>query len=129
MNIGFILSIALGTIEPEVIADGPLSRGTILTDDMIIGETVSKKPFLGMQLRRQIYKGQALRLSDVATPDLVSRQDPVTVLFKRQGLTMTIMGRAMGRGAMGDGVSVLLEGRKKPIRGVIIGDRLVEVQP
>ena len=76
---------------------------------------------VGMQMRRQLRAGQALRTSDLAKPDLVQRDDNVTLIYQSAGLYLTIRGKALDNGAEGDVVSVLNLQSKRTISGVVIG--------
>ena len=112
----------------EVIALKPLPRGTILTEDAVAaGAGTDLAPFLGKQLTRPAFEGRAIRLSDLAAPDLVARQSPVTVVFRRGALRLSVPGRSLGAGAGGEVVTVLIEGRRAPVRARVTGPGIVEV--
>ena len=112
----------------EVVALQPLPRGAILTGDVVAaGPGADLSAYLGKQLRRPVFEGRAIRPSDVAPPDLVDRQAPVTVTFRRGALTVSLPGRSLGRGGLGDVVTVLIEGRRQPLRAQITGEGTVEV--
>ena len=76
---------------------------------------------VGMQMRRQLRAGQALRVADLAKPDLVQRDDNVTLIYESAGLYLTIRGKALDSGTEGDIVSVLNLQSKRTISGVVIG--------
>ena len=48
-------------------------------------------------MRRQLRAGQALRTADLAKPDLVQRDDNVTLIYESAGLYLTIRGKAMDK--------------------------------
>ena len=60
-----------------------------------------------MQMRKQLRAGQALRVADLAKPDLVQRDDNVTLIYESTGLYLTIRGKALESGTEGDTVNVL----------------------
>ena len=72
-------------------------------------------------MRRQLRAGQALRIADLAKPDLVQRDDNVTLIYESAGLYLTIRGKAMENGTEGDVVSVLNLQSKRTMSGVVIG--------
>ena len=112
----------------EVVALRPLPRGTILTADAVAASPgADLSAYLGRQLKRPVFEGRVVVPSDLTAPDLVTRQAPVTVVFRRGALSVTTPGRSLGAGAAGEMVKVLIEGRRAPLRGVVAGDGLVEV--
>ncbi len=76
---------------------------------------------VGMQMRKQLRAGQALRVSDLAKPDLVQRDDNVTLIYESTGLYLTIRGKAVESGTEGDVVNVLNLQSKRTISGVVVG--------
>jgi flagella basal body P-ring formation protein FlgA len=76
---------------------------------------------VGMQMRRQARAGQALRVADLAKPDLVQRDDNVTLIYESAGLYLTIRGKAMENGTEGDVVNVTNLQSKRTVSGVVIG--------
>jgi flagella basal body P-ring formation protein FlgA len=62
-----------------------------------------------------------LRTSDLAKPDLVQRDDNVTLIYESAGLYLTIRGKAMESGTDGDVVNVLNLQSKRTVSGVVIG--------
>ena len=50
---------------------------------------------VGMQARRQLRAGQALRVADLAKPDLVQRDQSVTLIYETAGLYLTMRGKAL----------------------------------
>ena len=124
------LVCALLLLVGEVVATEPLPRGTVLTPQMVEARGgADASDLIGRQLRRPVFAGRAITHADVAAPDLVARQAPVTVTFSKGGLTLSLPGRAMGAGGAGDGVTVLIDGRRRPLRGVVTGPGTVRVSP
>jgi flagellar basal body P-ring formation protein FlgA len=76
---------------------------------------------VGMQMRRQARSGQALRVADLAKPDLVQRDDNVTLIYESSGLYLTIRGKAMENGTEGDAINVTNLQSKRIVSGVVIG--------
>jgi flagella basal body P-ring formation protein FlgA len=80
-----------------------------------------------MQMRKQLRAGQALRVSDLAKPDLVQRDDNVTLIYESAGLYLTIRGKAVDSGTEGDVVNVLNLQSKRTVSGVVVGRDQVAV--
>jgi len=63
----------------------------------------------GMEAARNLPAGVPLRASDVITPRLVRRGEPVTIRYVAGPLTIASNGRALGDGGSGDLVRVVTE--------------------
>jgi flagella basal body P-ring formation protein FlgA len=74
-----------------------------------------------MQMRKQLRAGQAIKTADLVKPDLVQRDDNVTLIFESAGLYLTVRGKAMEAGTEGDVVNVLNLQSKRTVSGVVIG--------
>ena len=85
------------------------------------GDAAARKFAVGMQMRKQLRAGQALRAADIAKPDLVQRDDNVTLIYESAGLYLTIRGKAVENGTEGDTVNVLNLQSKRTVSGVVIG--------
>jgi flagella basal body P-ring formation protein FlgA len=81
----------------------------------------AKLRFTGMQMRRQLRAGQAIKVADLAKPDLVQRDDNVTLIYESVGLYLTVRGKAVDGGTEGDVVNVVNLQSKRTVSGVIIG--------
>ncbi|MDE2063322.1 MAG: flagellar basal body P-ring formation protein FlgA, partial [Bradyrhizobium sp.] len=62
---------------------------------------------VGMQMRRPLRAGQPLRIADIAKPDLVQKDDNVTLIYETAGIYLTARGKAVDTGSEGDTVTVL----------------------
>ena len=125
-----MIAAAMALAMAEVVALRPLPRGTVLTEDIVAASAgADLSAYLGRQLTRPAFEGRPIRPSDLADPDLVARQSPVTVAFRRGALMLSVPGRALSAGAAGEVVTVLIEGRRAPLRAVVTGAGTVEVRP
>src|SRR6202035_2585454 len=82
---------------------------------------------VGMQARRQLRAGQALKVADISKPDLVQRDQNVTLTYEATGLYLTIRGKALESGTEGDVVSVLNLQSKRTVSGVVSGRGQVSI--
>jgi flagella basal body P-ring formation protein FlgA len=122
--------IAFETVEAAILTRG-VERGEVLkSSDVVterrpkaeVGSDVATRHFaVGMQMRKQLHAGQALRVADLAKPDLVQRDDNVTLIYESTGLYLTVRGKAMESGTEGDVVNVLNLQSKRTVSGVVIG--------
>jgi flagellar basal body P-ring formation protein FlgA len=76
---------------------------------------------IGMQMRRSLRAGQALHAADVGKPDLVQKDDNVTLIYESAGIYLTARGKAIDNGTEGDTVSVLNLQSKRTITGTVVG--------
>ena len=83
---------------------------------------------LGMQMRRPIRAGQPLRVADLVKPDLVQRDQNVTLIYQSAGLYLTTRGKALDGGTEGDVVNVLNPQSKRTISGIVTGRGQVTVE-
>ena len=82
---------------------------------------------IGLQARRSLRAGQPLKTADLAKPDLVTRDQSVTLTYESAGIYLTIRAKALENGAEGDVVSVLNLQSKRTVTGTVTGRNQVSV--
>jgi len=117
----------------------PIDRGDVLKAADLATERrpkadagtdlASRDRALGMQMRRRINPGQPLRNADIGKPDLVQRDQNVSIVYQTPGLYLTMRGKAVDGGAEGDTVSVTNMQSKRVVQGTVIGPGQVLVAP
>ncbi len=110
----------------------PLDRGALIksadvvverrpraevTHDFISDTTLA----IGQAARIALQAGRPLRTSDLMKPELVQRNDTVTLVYEVPGIVLTVRGKAIEGGAEGDVVSVLNEQSKRTVQGLVTG--------
>ena len=127
---------AVETVEAAVLARGVERNEVLKASDVIIerrpkaevgNDLASRDRAVGMQSRRQLRAGQALKTADLAKPDLVVRDQAVTLVYESAGLYLTIRGKALEGGTEGDVVNVLNLQSKRTVSGVVVGRGQVAV--
>lgn len=83
---------------------------------------------VGKALTRQSRAGMMLHANDVAAPQLISRNELVTVYLKAGPMTLTVKGQSLGNAATGDTVAILNLTTKKILYGTAISSGTVEVK-
>jgi flagellar basal body P-ring formation protein FlgA len=83
----------------------------------------------GLAARHQLRPGQPLAAADVMKPQIVLRNDSVTIVFQAPGVTLTLRGQAQDAGALGDTISVVNTESKRVIQAVVSGPDRVMVGP
>jgi flagella basal body P-ring formation protein FlgA len=125
------------TAEIVVVARA-LARGEMLRESDILIERRPRAEIaadavtrsvavIGQAARRQLRPGQTLRPADLMKPDLVARDDAVTILFEVPGITLTARGKALGPGAEGETVAVLNPQSKRTLQATVQGPGVVVV--
>jgi flagellar basal body P-ring formation protein FlgA len=127
---------AIETVEAAVLARS-LERSEILkSSDVMVerrpkaevgSDVLTRERAVGMQARRQLRAGQALKGADVSKPDLVQRDQGVTLIYEATGLYLTVLGKALEGGTEGDVVNVLNLQSKRTVSGVVVGRNRVAV--
>src|SRR5882757_3678908 len=127
---------AIETVEAAVLARGVERNEILKSSDVVIErrpkaeagpDVASRDRAVGMQARKQLRAGQALKVADLAKPDLVQRDQNVTLIYETSGLYLTIRGKALDGGTEGDVVNVLNLQSKRTVSGVVIGRGQVAV--
>jgi len=114
--------------QGEVIGRGDIDwqpmREQNLGRSVIAGETVD---VVGMAARRPLSAGTALRATDVEPPILVERRANVMVVLQMPQMTLTMQGKALDRGALGETVRVENLHSKRLVEGVVSGPGKVTI--
>jgi flagellar basal body P-ring formation protein FlgA len=124
------------TVEAAVLARDVERNEVIKSSDVVVArrpkaevgnDVAARDRAVGMQARRQLRAGQALKTTDLAKPDLVTRDQNVTLIYESAGLYLTIRGKAQDSGTEGDVVSVLNLQSKRVVSGTVIGRGQVSI--
>jgi flagella basal body P-ring formation protein FlgA len=121
---------AIETVEAAVLTRGVERNEVLKASDVVTerrpklvvgGDLAARRLAVGMQARKQLHAGQALKVADLAKPDLVQRDDNVTLIYESTGLYLTVRGKAIDNGTEGDAVNVINLQSKRTVSGVVIG--------
>lgn len=121
---------AVETVEVAVLARGVERNEVIKSSDVIVerrpktevgNDGASRDRTVGMQSRRPLRAGQAVRNADLAKPDLVVRDQAVILVYRVPGIQLTIRGKAQDSGTEGDVVNVMNLQSKRSVAGVVTG--------
>lgn len=76
---------------------------------------------IGLAARAALQAGRPLRIADLMKPELVQRNETVTLVYEVPGIVLTVRGKAGESGAEGDVISVINEQSKRTVQGVVVG--------
>jgi flagellar basal body P-ring formation protein FlgA len=128
---------AIETIEAAILTRNVERADVLKSSDIMVErrpklevgtDAAVRESALGMQLRRPMRAGQALRVADLAKPDLVQKDQGVTVVYQTAGLYLTTRGKALDSGTEGDVVNVMNLQSKRTVTGVVTGRGQVTIQ-
>jgi flagella basal body P-ring formation protein FlgA len=121
---------------PAVAVDHPVARGELLKESDL---TVLRRPksegaaigniadAVGLAARHELRPDQPLHTADLTKPDVIQRNDVVTIVYQVPGIVLTLRGTAQGSGAIGDAISVLNAETKRIVQAVVTAPGRVTV--
>ncbi len=127
---------AVETVEAAVLARSVERNEVLKSSDVVVerrpkaevgADAAGRDRAVGMQARRQLRAGQALRVADLAKPDLVQRDQNVTLIYESPGLYLTVRGKALESGTEGDVVNVMNLQSKRTVSGTVTGRGQVSI--
>ncbi|WP_293863771.1 flagellar basal body P-ring formation chaperone FlgA [uncultured Alsobacter sp.] len=81
----------------------------------------------GKVTRNALVAGSLLREGDLVKQDIVEKNSMVTVVYEGPGLSLSMRGKAMEAGAMGDAILIQNVQSKRAVQGTVIGPGKVSV--
>ena len=125
------------TVETAVVtrslAQGDVIRATDVAierrprADFPAGTLVALDQAVGFAAKRALRAGQAVRPSDLTKPELVGRNETVTIVYEVPGIVLTMRGKALEAGSEGDLINVLNVQSNRTIQTTVIGSGSVSV--
>lgn len=89
---------------------------------------LDEKDLINMTPRRIAAGGKPVLFNDLEKPTMVERGDAITLIFDNGPMTLTVKGKAMQGGAMGDMVRVSNTDSNKSIQGEVTASREVTIR-
>jgi flagella basal body P-ring formation protein FlgA len=91
------------------------------------GEGMAANQAVGLAAKVALRNGQALRTDDLIKPQVVQRNEAVTIYYEVPGIMLTVRGKALEAGAMGDVVGVLNIQSNRTIQATVIAPGRVSI--
>jgi flagella basal body P-ring formation protein FlgA len=124
------------TIE-AVTLTRPLARGDVVRESDVTverrpkieagGEAVSADQVVGHSVKRPLRAGQVLRSSDLMKTEVVARNEVVTIVYEVPGILLTMRGKALEAGAVGEFINVLNVQSNRTVQATVHGPGQVVV--
>lgn len=108
--------VAAHTIRAQAIV-GP--DDLALSDATLPGALTDPADAIGLEARVVLYAGRPIRPGDLGPPATVTRNQTVTLLYRKGGLTIATEGRALGRGGAGDAIRVMNTASRSTVTGTV----------
>lgn len=130
------IGTAVETIEAAVLTRAVERNEILRSSDVVVerrpkteigNDVINRDRSVGMQARKQMRAGQALKAADLGKPDLVSRDQGVMLIYEAPGLYLTGRGKALDNGTEGDIVNIVNLQSKRTVQGVVTGPGQVTI--
>jgi flagella basal body P-ring formation protein FlgA len=84
---------------------------------------------IGMEARVVLYAGRPIRPGDIGPPAAIERNQIVTLVYDRSGLTIVTEGRSLARAAVGERVRVMNLASRSTVTGTVDAAGRIVVGP
>jgi len=91
------------------------------------GDSMGPDQVVGMAAKVALRSGQAVRTDDLIKPQIVQRNEAVTIYYEVPGIMLTVRGKAVEGGAVGDVIGVLNIQSNRTVQATIIGPGRVTI--
>jgi len=91
------------------------------------GDGIGPDQVIGMAAKTALRSGQALRIDDLVKPQIVQRNEAVTIYYAVPGIMLTVRGKAVEGGAVGDVIGVLNIQSNRTVQATVIGPGRVTI--
>ena len=92
------------------------------------GTILEEKDLVNMTPRRVLVSGKPVALNDLERPKMVERGDAVTLVFDNGPMQLTVKGKSLQSGAIGDTIRVSNLDSNKNLQGTITAHREVTIR-
>lgn len=132
---GVVILALAGAAQADVVV--PLrnipARSLISPGDLVLragdmpGALTDPAAAAGMEARVALYANRPVRAADIGPPAIIERNQILTLVFMRNGLSITAEGRALDRAGAGDVVRVMNLASRSTVSARISQDGVAHV--
>ena len=115
-------------VAGEMISEADIDYIQMREADLPTGILLADKQLIGMTPRRTASFGKPLQAGDLEMPKLVQKGQIVTLTLSGGGLYLSLQGKALQNGAMGDVVRILNTSSNRIVEGIVDGPQSVALQ-
>jgi flagella basal body P-ring formation protein FlgA len=132
---GTLIETAEAVVPNRTIGRGEIIRAAdVVVERRPRAEVTGEVPsavaeVVGRAARQALRQGAAVRRTDLVKPELVKRDDNVSLVYQTPGILLSAHGKALEAGGMGDAINVLNTQSKRTIQGVVTGPGRVDISP
>ncbi len=125
-------TVQVATVTRTIEHGGVLKESDVLMERRPRAEVgrdavTKREQAAGLAARNSLQPGRPIRTGDLMTPDLVQRNESVTLIYQVPGIVLTLRGKAIDSGAEGDVINVVNEQSKRTLQGTIVGPGRVAI--
>jgi len=125
---GTLVETAETVIALRAVAQGEVLKASdVMIERRPKSDVIAIEDALGFAAKRALKPGQVIRAADVMKPELVARNETVTIGYEVPGMVLSIRGKALEAGAKGDVINVLNIQSKRTVQATISGPGRVSV--
>jgi flagella basal body P-ring formation protein FlgA len=92
-------------------------------------EAITAEQAVGLSVKNALRSGVALRADNLMRPQVVQRNESVTLFYQVPGISLTVRGKALEAGAVGDMVSVLNTQSNRTLQATVTGPGRLTIGP
>lgn len=115
-----VLTYARSLATGDVVQPEDVVWTTVQAHQAPSGAPLDAESVIGLSARRPLRAGAAVSARDLTAPQVIARNDVVTVAFIADGLTLTAMGRAQRPAAAGEPVQLVNTQSGRTIEAVAV---------
>ncbi len=126
--------IATSAAAETIVAAHAIRAQTVIgeSDLAVVAETMTGgisdiSVIVGQEARVNLYPGRAIHLSDIGRPAIIERNQLVVMTYVLGGLTISVDGRVLDRGGVGERVRVMNMDSRLTVIGRVMADGTIEV--
>ncbi len=130
---GTVVETVAVAVTTRALAPGTIIKASDLTIErrpksQAVSDAIgSAEDAVGLAPRAAVRAGQPLRRAELMVPQLVHRDDEVTLVYQVPGIVLTTRGKALESGAEGELIGVLNVESKRTIQGIVSGPNRVTI--